>query len=49
MAALAARFVGLVERADAPSPDPSATLGVEHLLQVHAALPALPVTEIRFP
>jgi predicted dehydrogenase len=49
MAALAARFVALVRDGGPPEPDPSATLGVEHLAQVHAATPALAVTEIRYP
>jgi hypothetical protein len=49
MAALAARFVSLVRAGGTPEPDPSATLGVEHLAEVHAATPALPVTEIRYP
>lgn len=49
MAAQAARFLDLVARGGAPTPDLSATLGVEHLAQVSAALPALAVTEIRFP
>jgi hypothetical protein len=49
MAAQAARFLDLVRSAAPPAPDLSASVGVEHLAQVHAVLPALAVTEIRFP
>lgn len=49
MAALARRFVERVAAGAAPEPDPSATLGVAHLMEVAAALPALPVTEIPYP
>jgi predicted dehydrogenase len=49
MAALARRFVERLATGAAPEPDPSAVFGVEHLVRVAEALPALPVTEIPYP
>ncbi|MFM8981274.1 MAG: hypothetical protein ACKOSS_12550 [Planctomycetia bacterium] len=48
-AALAARFVQALAQGDAPRVDASAQHGVAHLLELAAALPALPVTEIPYP
>lgn len=48
-ASLAARFVRALAEGEPPRVDPSATHGVAHLLELAAALPALPVTEIPYP
>lgn len=48
-AALAARFVQALAQGEAPRVDASAQHGVAHLLELAAALPALPVTEIPYP
>lgn len=48
-AALAARFVRALAQGEAARVDASAQHGVAHLLQLAAAWPALPVTEIPYP